>query len=181
MLLASYKSTRPGLQGLANRAIRLRLRGPYSHTEVVFEPHDQVGRLMPDGTTAPGADGGLWCASSVAAERLPAHSPRRAGRVGGVRFKRIVLDPGHWDLLPLPFDAVRAATWFHAHQGALYDWQLILGFLSWLIPGKAGRWTCSEASAEATDYPDSERFDPCNLRASVAALQRSHPYHLWGV
>jgi len=180
MLLASYKSTRPGLQGLANRAIRLRLRGIYSHTEVVFEPQDRVGHLMPDGTTARGADGSLWCASSVAAERLPAHSPRRAGKVGGVRFKRIALDPAHWDVLPLPFDSGRAASWFHAHQGALYDWQLILGFVSWLIPGKAGRWTCSEASAEAASFPDSERFDPCALRAAVAALERSHPYHLWG-
>ncbi len=44
MLLASYTGTRPGLQGLANRAIRFRLGGPYSHTELVFEPGDGVGR-----------------------------------------------------------------------------------------------------------------------------------------
>ena len=46
MQLASYKSTRLGLQGIANRIIRLRLRGPYSHTEVVFEPGDGVDHLV---------------------------------------------------------------------------------------------------------------------------------------
>ena len=71
MLLASYKSTRPGLQGLFNRIIRLRLRGQYIHSEVVFEPGDGVGHLMPDGSAAPGQEGSLWCASSVAAEALP--------------------------------------------------------------------------------------------------------------
>ncbi len=80
MLIASYKSTRPGLQGIANRLIRLRLRSIYSHCEVVFEPLDNVGHLMPDGSCAPGPDGALWCASSVAAEALPAHSPRRAAQ-----------------------------------------------------------------------------------------------------
>jgi hypothetical protein len=171
MLLASYKSTRPGLQGLANRAIRLRLRGPYSHTEVVFEPHDQVGCLMPDGTTAPGADGGLWCASSVAAERLPDYSPRRAGRSGGVRFKRIVLDPDRWDVRRVACSPAMAAQWFKDHEGELYDWQLILGFLAWLIPHKATRWTCSEACAAALAVPEDEawRFDPANLEAAAGA------------
>lgn len=169
MLLASYKSTRPGLQGLANRAIRLRLRGIYSHTEVVFEPQDRVGHMMPDGTTARCDDGSLWCASSVAAERLPAHSPRRAGKVGGVRFKRIVLDPGHWDVRRLAADPAAAAQWFKRHEGELYDWQLVLGFLSWVIPQKSRRWTCSEAAAAACGVPDVEawRFDPANLHQAV--------------
>ena len=164
MLLASYKSTRPGLQGLANRAIRARLRGPYSHCEVVFEPGDDVARWMPDGVVLPGQDGALWCGSSVAAERLPAHSPRRAGRYGGVRLKRIALDPAHWELQRAEEDPVAAARWFHAHQGEPYDWQLIVGFMSWFIPGKDGRWTCSEASAAAFGVPEDEawRVDPCN-------------------
>lgn len=69
MKLASYKATRPGLQGVANRLIRWRLRGPYSHNELVFEPGDGVAALMPDGTCAADARGALWCASSVAAEQ----------------------------------------------------------------------------------------------------------------
>ena len=64
MLLASYKSTRPGLQGLANVLIRLRLGGIYSHCELVFQPGDGVDHLMPDGTTAPDENGALWCVSS---------------------------------------------------------------------------------------------------------------------
>lgn len=167
MLLASYKSTRPGWQGIANRLIRLRLRGRYSHCEVVFEPGDGVDDLMPDGACAPDANGALWCASSVAAERLPAHSPRRAGHVGGVRFKRIALDPARWDLIRVPSDPARAAMWFRAHQGDLYDWQLILGFLAWVVPHKDSRSTCSEACAAALGVPmqDAWRFDPCNLPA----------------
>ncbi|HQQ70219.1 MAG TPA: hypothetical protein PLL92_07905 [Alicycliphilus sp.] len=170
MLLASYKSTRPGLQGIANRIIRLRLRSPYSHTEVVFEPGDGVDHLMPDGSCAPDAHGALWCASSVAAEALPGHSPRRAGGTGGVRFKRIALDPARWDLQRVAAHPLYAARWFRQHEGELYDWQLILGFVSWLIPHKATRWTCSEASAAALGVPDPDawRFDPANLPAAAA-------------
>lgn len=171
MLLASYKATRPGFQGIANRVIRLRLRSSYSHTEVVFEPGDPVGPLMPDGTTARGADGSLWCASSVAAEALPEHSPRRAGATGGVRFKRIVLNPDHWDVRRLAGGAGRAAQWFKEHEGELYDWQLILGFVSWAIPQKSRRWTCSEAAAAALSVPEEEawRFDPASLHQAVVA------------
>ncbi len=39
-------------------------------------------------------------------------------------------------LLPLPGDAQRAARWFLEHQGALYDWQLVLGFVAWAIPSE---------------------------------------------
>lgn len=91
MKLASYKGTRAGLMGIGNWLIRLRLRGIYSHSEIVFEPGDGVDALMPDGTCEPDADGALWCVSSTGLERLPTWSPRRAGRLGGVRFKRIVL------------------------------------------------------------------------------------------
>lgn len=171
MLLASYKVTRPGLQGLFNRIIRLRLRGPYSHNEIVFEPGDGVGHLMPDGKAEPGQDGALWCASSVAAEALPGFSPRRAGKTGGVRFKRIALNPDHWDLIRLDCDPVTAAEWFRAHEGELYDWQLILGFVSWLIPQQDKRWTCSEACAAALGIPerDAWRFDPVNLYSATQA------------
>lgn len=165
MHVASYKATRPGLQGLANRAIRLRLRGIYSHSEVVFQPGDGVDHLMPDGSCAP-VDGAYWCASSVAAERLPSHSPQRAGQMGGVRFKRIALDPAHWDVVAYRRCPLRAAQWFRAHEGDRYDWQLILGFLAWVIPQQAHRWTCSEAAAAAGGYADPWRFDPCTLHVA---------------
>lgn len=167
MQLASYKSTRPGIQGWANRLIRLRLRGEHSHNEVVFEPGDGVDHLMPDGTCAPDAAGALWCASSVAAERLPMFSVRRAGNVGGVRFKRIALDPERWDVVPYRRDALAAASWFRMHEGSRYDWALILGFLAWLLawlaPERQDRFTCSEAAAAAGGVPQAWRFDPCSL------------------
>ena len=171
MLLATYKAIRPGPQGVANRIIRFRLRSDYSHCEVVFEPGDQVGHLMPDGSCAGDAEGGLWCASSVAAEALPAHSPRRAGAMGGVRFKRIVLNPGHWDVRRVAINPLLAAQWFKDHEGELYDWQLILGFVSWAIPQKSQRWTCSEACAAALGIPEGDawRFDPANLDSAAGA------------
>lgn len=36
MKVAFYKGTRPGMGGLFNRIVRLWLRGPYSHVELVF-------------------------------------------------------------------------------------------------------------------------------------------------
>lgn len=171
MLIASYKATRPGLQGLFNRIIRLRLRGQYSHSEIVFEPEDGVGHLMPDGNAEPGQDGALWCASSVAAEALPGFSQRRAGKTGGVRFKRVVLDPCRWDVVKVNLDPMATAQWFKAHEGEMYDWQLILGFMSWVIPQKDQRWTCSEACAAALGIPETEawRLDPCDILATTTA------------
>ena len=37
MKVALYRGTRPGLQGLYSRAVRLIDRGPYSHCELVFD------------------------------------------------------------------------------------------------------------------------------------------------
>ena len=71
MQIAGFVGTRPGWQGVANRLIRARLSGAYSHTELVFESHDPVAAYMPDRSTQPDAAGALWSASSVAAERLP--------------------------------------------------------------------------------------------------------------
>ena len=166
MKLASYKSTRAGLMGLGNILIRLRLRGPYSHSEIVFEPGDGVDHLMPDGTCEPDADGALWCVSSTGLERIPAWSTRRAGKRGGVRFKRIVLGD-KWDLRAVNQHPSVAAAWAANNQGRLYDWQLVLGFLAWLIPQKKSRVMCSEACAEMLGFDDAWRFDPCVLRVAV--------------
>ncbi len=172
MLLASYKSTRPGIQGVANRVIRWRLRGPYSHSEIVFEPGDRVGQWMPDGTCQPDADGALWCVSSVAVERMPAWSKRRAGRCGGVRFKRIKLDPARWDTVHLThFDPRHTAAAGRFMEGHLYDWQGVLGFASWLIPHKRQRWSCAELCAELPGVAGSWRFDPCSLHFAMEAVQ----------
>lgn len=57
------------------------------------------------------------------------------------------------------------------HEGSLYDWQLILGFLAWLIPHKKDRVMCSETCAEMLGFDDAWRFDPCVLRAAVMGVK----------
>lgn len=166
MKLAFYLGTRkPWYIGLGNVLIRLRLRSQISHCELVFEPGDGVDDLMPDGQAMPNALGELWCASASATDLLPEWSPRRAGRRGGVRFKRInVRDSAQWLLVDVPWaDARAAALWFKDHQGALYDWQGIFGFIAWIVPDKAQRWTCHEACAAALGHPSPSRTDPAAL------------------
>ena len=169
MKLALYVGTRkPWYVGLGNRLVRLRLRSSVSHCELVFEPGDDVADLMPDGTTAPDASGALWCASSGATDPIPAWSPRRAGKSGGVRFKRINPASDRWQLVDLPWaDARYAANWFTVNQGALYDWQGIVGFIAWPIPNKTGRWACHEACAAAMAFPEPHRLDPASLAAAA--------------
>jgi len=166
MMLACYVGTRAGIMGLGNRLIRLRLQGDVSHCEIVFQPGDGVDALMPDGTCQPDYDGKLWCASSVGLERLPSYSPVRAGRMGGVRFKRIdVQDDDKWQLIPLRSSASAAASFAHKTQGVLYDWSYIAGFLAWPITHNANRLACSEACAAMLGIPSPHRFEPCALQS----------------
>lgn len=174
MKLASYKGTHAGLIGIGNVLIRLRLRGIYSHCETVFEPGDGVDHMMPDGTCEPDADGALWCVSSTGLETLPAWSTRRAGKRGGVRFKRIVLDPKKWDLRKSKGNPQKAARWATDNQGRLYDWQLIFGFLAWLIPQKKSRVICSEACGEMEGYDEAWRLDPCTLDVVTRSPSQLH-------
>lgn len=166
MKLASYIGTRAGIMGIGNVLIRLRLGGFESHSEIVFEPGDGVDHLMPDNTCEP-VDGAFWCCSSVGLERMPAWS-RRAGHLGGVRFKRNVLGD-HWALDDTRADPLRAAQWASDNQGRLYDWQAIARYLLWVLPHKLSRGMCSEACARMLGVPDADAylFDPRVLRAAV--------------
>jgi len=182
MKLAFFIGTRKSwYAGLGSRLIRLRLRSQISHCEVVFEPGDEVDGFMPDGTTHPTASGALWSASSAAMEVIPSWSARRAGHRGGVRFKRInyKAESVDWILVDLPWmsaaDKQRAADWFYEHDGALYDWQEIFGFLAWPIPGKADRWTCHEACATAMGFIFADRLDPSTLWEIASWLRRQLP------
>lgn len=165
--LASYKATRAGWQGWFNRLIRWRFSGLYSHSEIVFEPGDGVDNFMPDGTCEMTEAGELWCASSVALERLP-NWGYRAGKVGGVRFKRIALDPEKWDLRPLDRDPQFAAEYFILYEGVPYSWRLIVKFVAWFVDLRGTiQLTCSQACAGALGVPASDdwRLDPCTLDA----------------
>ncbi len=183
MKLASYTGIRPGLQGLGNISIRIRLDTVFSHSEIVFEPGDGVDHLMPDGTCEPNEQGELWCASSVFSERLPDDSPYRPGKLGGVRFKRIKVDTPNWELLPIHSGyALRSAQWFFDNRGRKYDYRAIAMYMFWMVnlfrkyvlwfipydPNK--RVMCSESGAASLGVPESERVDPPLLRHIVKFL-----------
>lgn len=172
MKLLSYHGTRPGIVGLGNRLIRLRLRGKYSHNEVMFEPGDGVDAFMPDGTCQPDEAGAYWCVSSAGTERIPGWSLRRPGKIGGVRFKRILPDPARWTIRNTKSNPVAAAVWAKENEGRPYDWSLVFGYIAWVIPNKVDSVLCSEAGAEMLGIPDAWRFDPCSLDAAVVGLQK---------
>ncbi len=174
MKVASYMVTRPGMAGIANRLIRWRFGGKFfsdgeaSHTELIFEPSDGVDHLMPDGTTM-ALNGAVWCASAAALDHIPAWAPYRVGRVGGVRFKRIVLKPEHWEISDYPRDPIAAATWFKKHEGQAYNWGQIALFLQWLLAivilNSGKRWTCTVAVAAAGGYERPDLYHPALMRS----------------
>ena len=171
MKLASYKGTRPGIQGVGNFLIRNRLESPISHSELIFEPGDGVDHLMPDGTCEPDEDGAYWSASSTFAEKIPSFSPKRAGKSGGVRFKRINFNKDHWKFVELDNGqgneiSQMAAIWFVKNQGVCYDMSLIVKFIVWLLPYQNNdKVMCSEAVASALGMPAPARIDPALLHA----------------
>lgn len=164
MKLASYKGTQHGVQGIINRLIRWRFDGIYSHTEIVFEPDDGVDLYMPDGICGSNDSGALWCASSTAIERLPAWSNYRAGKMGGVRLKRIVLDPAKWDIEAVNADPLYAIRVYNLHEGQAYSWRHIAKFMAWWVSLNGSRSrTCAQLAAEMLSFDDGWRFDPSLL------------------
>jgi hypothetical protein len=108
----------------------------YSHSELVFGEPDHRGESL--------------CATS-------------SGRDGGVRFKRIKLDPARWTVDPLtslhPYTEARAYSWFVDHKGEPYDHQglaavwlfTVAPFMRvvWRLIQARRRWFCSESAAAA--------------------------------
>lgn len=112
----------------------------YSHCELVFGGPDEDGLSM--------------CASSSA-------------RDGGVRFKRIDLSSGHWDIYPLPqfteADYRSAMAWAVECGDAKYDW---LGLLWFLLPIRfehPRRFFCSEAVGHMLRLPEPYKLHPQRL------------------
>lgn len=169
MKLAFFVGTSAGvLAGLSDRLVRLRLRSHVSHCELVFVPGDGVDALMPDGSCALDAGGAAWCASASGFDEMASWSRRRPGCRGGVRFKRIDLrNTADWLIVDLPWltpaRKLSAARWFCEHEGELYDWRGVFGFLAWPISGKDGRWTCHEACCAALGVTGGDRLDPAAL------------------
>ena len=84
------------------------------------------------------------------------------------------LDPKKWGLRKSKGNPQKAARWATDNQGRLYDWQLILGGLSWLIPQKKSRVTCSEACGEMEGYDEAWRLDPCTLDVVTRSPSQLH-------
>lgn len=171
MKLLSYTGTRPGIAGIGNRLVRWRLGSPYSHSEVMLEPSDiEAARYVPDGILTPDSDGAVWCMSSSATDLMPTWNnkrKRRAGAKGGVRFKRIVVNPDNWEIQDYPFNAESVARWFYTYEGSPYDWRHIYSFLGTIpnaiFPQDQSKYTCSEACAAAASFIHAEVFNPHNL------------------
>lgn len=170
-MLLSYKVNQDGYIGVFNAIVRFRLNGKYSHNELAFPPDCGADAYMPDGSCQPDANGAIWCLSSAATDIIPKWSTKRAGKKGGVRFKRIVIHPEKWDIVPVDRRHYEtAAIWGVVNSGLSYDWRLILGFIAWpfnLFKQRDSFSTCSKAVASALGFQDAWRFDPCVLHAAV--------------
>lgn len=142
MQLAMYKGPpTERLHKVGHAATCFVTQSAYSHCELVFAGRDELGRSL--------------CASA---------SPRD----GGVRFARIDLSSGRWDVLPLPGcdDTAEAYAydWFLRHSGMPYDH---LG-LAWFVLPISGfnhpaRYFCSEAVATALRLHKPHKFHPQRL------------------
>ena len=140
--LASYKSTHTGLSGLMNRGVRFVTRSQYSHSEIcIGNPFESE----------------VWCISA-------------SGVDGGVRAKRMQLNPDKWDILPLPHVSEEDATQFLSrNEGDGYDYAGVARFLfPWAIGPSAKRWFCSEAAAAIVGLNEPWRFSPADLHIVVS-------------
>lgn len=73
-------------------------------------------------------------------------------RDNGVRFKKIDLDSGHWDIVDLSryhFDEAEVRQWFIDHANQAYDWRGAIGSAFNLKLISDNKKFCSQACAYA--------------------------------
>jgi hypothetical protein len=148
MKVAFYKATRPGFQGIFNRLVRWWTNGPYSHCEVVL-------------CGAP--NGYSMCASSSFID-------------GGIRVKKIQLNPAKWDVIEFPANRIKTIDWFAYRDGSKYDALGLFGFIWRRSDGDKKRWHCSESVAEALGFNQAWRFDPNTLASVLRSYQAINTY-----
>lgn len=148
MKLAMYKGPPDGFwHTVGHEATCLWTCSEYSHAELVFSDAPRHGQHL--------------CASASA-------------RDGGVRFKRIDLSSGRWDVYDLPgfdaFDEQYARQWFKDHEGLPYDY---FGLGWFVLPidelNDPARYFCSEAIAAALRMRKPHKHHP--QRLLTAALK----------
>lgn len=142
MYLAFYK----GRGRIADRAVRMFTRGPYSHVELVCEKPKS---------------GAAFVALSA------------SGRDGGVREKLIRYDSEKWDFVALPFVSATAYARAKSHIGARYDYRgILLSQLFHLRKHDPRKWFCSELCAMALGFARPHTFSPVGLWGAVQAQNK---------
>ncbi|TRD16983.1 hypothetical protein [Palleronia caenipelagi] len=133
--LAFYKGrTDDQKDRIVDALIRFATRSAYSHVEL-------IGGVAQLGEEA-------VCFSS-------------SSRDGGVREKRILLRPDHWDLVFAPIDPEPPVAVLTSHLGARYDMVGIL-LSQTLALGRhdPDKWFCSEIIAAALGLSSPQRYSP---------------------
>lgn len=129
-----------GRKRLFNRLVAWYLRGDYSHCELILSESIGVSE----------------CASSSYLD-------------GGVRTKRMVLDPEHWDIIEVGGDENYVRSWLSYYEEDRYDILGLLGFVWRRESGMSEKWFCSEAVAAMLGIEEPWRFDPMNLYFALKA------------
>lgn len=95
---------------------------------------------------------------------------------GGVRYKRLDLDPADWDFIDLPDHLEPAArAWFDAHVGKAYDYLGDLHFVIGTVAASRDKWFCSRAIADALGIEDGWRYYPGILASAIKLLNQPAP------
>jgi hypothetical protein len=141
MKYAFYK----GSGTILDKVIRLWMRGPYAHVEVILEDY---------------GDGTYQIASSVPGT--------------GVRITRSTLPASDWDIIDGPGDVNQIATWFNKHDGDAYDYIGLFTFVMRpvLIEERRKYW-CSEAILLAAGFKGAWREDPNSMYNAIRFAQAS--------
>jgi len=104
-----------------------------------------------------------------------------SGRDGGVREKRIFLNPESWDLVAMHMDAGAPCEFIRGNLGARYDYAgLMLSQVLAFARHNPDKWFCSEICAAALGFPNPQRvspqflFDVLNWKSKTTA---EHGFH----
>lgn len=93
-------------------------------------------------------------------------------RDGGVRMKRCILNPEHWDIVDVPmWSTAVAEQWFLDNDGAPYDWR---GAFASCMPfswGEYNEWFCNGAVGASVGLKCPEIFGPAQFAAICHSLK----------
>lgn len=119
--------------------------GNVTHVEAILAEHD---------------DGTVTIASS-------------SKRDGGVRSKRVKLDPNNWIIVDVPqWSLDSSIEWFEKHYGDKYDWR---GAAATVLPGKGkqNQWFCNEAVGASVGLVEPDTFGPHQFAAIAISLSKN--------